>query len=197
MMHRNPGEALCEQILTMKAERELLPALPELFAAELRAAVNMPAGPGRIVLLLDGLHELASPVTEIQDAATVLGDGWVRQLVHHLTDTPGLLTILAVRSANDWQKRFPFSRKRSTCSVFELDYLTEAQAEHFLLRRISKMKTLKAPLKPGLNRSRTAIIRYFWAFAPTSCGYRMPKGKTSIRANFESYPKLRKNDFTV
>lgn len=195
MMHRNPGEALCEQILTMKAERELLPALPELFAAELRAAVNMPAGPGRIVLLLDGLHELASPVTEIQDAATVLGDGWVRQLVHHLTDTPGLLTILAVRSANDWQKRFPFSRKRSTCSVFELDYLTEAQAEHFFAAQDIEDENLKSAFKAWAESKPNGYHPVLLGVCTDIMRIQNAKGKDVDPREFRIVPKTEEERF--
>ena len=125
----------------------------------------------------------------------MLGDGWVRQLVHHLTDTPGLLTILAVRSANDWQKRFPFSRKRSTCSVFELDYLTEAQAEHFFAAQDIEDENLKSAFKAWAESKPNGYHPVLLGVCTDIMRIQNAKGKDVDPREFRIVPKTEEERF--
>jgi tetratricopeptide (TPR) repeat protein len=132
MMHRAANASLCERIQMMKPESELLYELALLFAEELKTAVALQAGPQKIVLFFDSLDAFSGQNTPASQAIHSRRTLWVRHLVHALSDVPGFTLVLASRDDPDWQNLYPFSEKKKSFQLFNLDYFSEKEADDFL-----------------------------------------------------------------
>jgi hypothetical protein len=132
-----------ESIAQLEPERELIDALPNLLAEDIKVALQTEKAPEKLILFFDTHEAFWGEKRDCASAIFFKQDEWLRCLLAQLIDSPKVIIVMAGREPPRWQEArcWRISRDKLECrQVFNfkesdaLDYLTQVGIEAPQLR---------------------------------------------------------------